>query len=363
VSREEQLRNIADMLGVPVEHEGIQVLAIGRNKWIILYFNNAGDAHRCKQQLSGNIQEQNIIIITNNNTENIAPSEVSSSPSTDSETLEQMILLDIPSNTPTKKVRSILTKYGEIESLRLTKGNHNYNSAIFSFKSTKTNIHKIWSIPIEDSMARMAQLKNYQATLLKRNEITARLYGIGKSTSASRIMSATKHLRVKTVYIPTNGRTGKRRNFAILGFENQEDLNKALLSHVELFGCKTWWSTKDNTKMHTLEHISQDSQASYRKKENKKVSSEHSRHNEGSPASTSTYMDMEEEEEEYQIIHTQKTKGKKGKQSLDRKTRRETSIEGDPWSEVFNMLNTISARLTNLENKRSTNRNSFHYSS
>jgi hypothetical protein len=74
-------------------------------------------------------------------------------------------------------------------------------------------------------------------------------------------------------------------------------------------------------------------------------------------------MDMEEEEEEYQIIHTQKTKGKKGKQSLDRKTRRETSIEGDPWSEVFNMLNTISARLTNLENKRSTNRNSFHYSS
>ena len=75
-------------------------------------------------------------------------------------------------------------------------------------------------------------------------------------------------------------------------------------------------------------------------------------------------MDTEEEEEQQQqIIRTEKTRGKKGKQSADRKMQRETSIERDPWSEVFNMLNTISVRLTNLENKRSTNKHSFHYSS
>jgi RNA recognition motif-containing protein len=213
-------------------------------------------------------------------------------------------------------------------------------------------------------MARITMLENHQATLSKRNEITARLYGIGKSSSASRIMSATKHLRVKTVYIPANGRTGKRRNFAILGFENQEDLNKALLSHVELFGCKTWWSTKDNTKMHTQEPISQDRHISYPKRKNKDISSKHLRKIETPLASSSIYMDTEEEEEgEQQITYTQKTKGKKGKQSSEKKKQREPLSELDPWSEVFNMLNTISTRLTNLENKRSNSKNSLQHSS
>jgi allophanate hydrolase subunit 2 len=31
-SREDQLQHIANKLGIPLEHEGIQVLAIGRNK-------------------------------------------------------------------------------------------------------------------------------------------------------------------------------------------------------------------------------------------------------------------------------------------------------------------------------------------
>jgi hypothetical protein len=79
-----------------MEHEGIQVLAIGKNKWIILYFNNITDAYKCKRQLLEHIQEHNIIIITNSNTGNKAPSETSSLSSMETEASNQMILLDIP---------------------------------------------------------------------------------------------------------------------------------------------------------------------------------------------------------------------------------------------------------------------------
>ena len=64
-------------------------------------------------------------------------------------------------------------------------------------------------------------------------------------------MSATKHLGVKTVYIPRNSKTNRRRGFAIIGFSSQKDLQKALVAHVELFGLRTWWSTKDNQKLNS----------------------------------------------------------------------------------------------------------------
>jgi RNA recognition motif-containing protein len=342
-----------------MEHEGIQVLAIGKNKWIILYFNNITDAHKCKRQLLEHIQEHNIIIITNNNAGNKAPSETSSTSSMETETSDQMILLDIPLHTSSKSIRSILNKYGEIESLRITKGNHKYNSAIFSFKSTKTDIHKIWAIPIEETMARIASLENHQETLAERNKITTRLYGIGKSTSASRIMSATKHLKVKTVHIPVNSGTGKRRNFAILGFENQGDLNRALASHVELFGCKTWWSTRDNTKMYTQETPLQESSLAHTKRK-KGTPLDYSKHIEESSSSTSL-MEIEEEEE-YPTNHKQKNKKKKGKQPIDTRVQGKKSTDTDPWAKVITMLDTINSRLTKLEGGRGNNKKS-HYTS
>ena len=66
-------------------------------------------------------------------------------------------------------------------------------------------------------------------------------------------MSAIKHLKAKTVYISKNSKTDKRRNFAIIGFESNKDLQKALSSYVELFRTKTWWSTKDNQRINSKE--------------------------------------------------------------------------------------------------------------
>ena len=89
-------------------------------------------------------------------------------------------------------------------------------------------------------MARITPLDNWEKILTKRNSITSRLYGINNSTSATRIMSAVKYLKAKTVYIPRNSKTNKCRGFTIIGFSTQEDLQQALAAHIELFDLRTW---------------------------------------------------------------------------------------------------------------------------
>jgi RNA recognition motif-containing protein len=207
-------------------------------------------------------------------------------------------------------------------------------------------------------MARITTLENHQETLAERNKITTRLYGIGKSTSASRIMSATKHLKVKTVHIPVNSGTGKRRNFAILGFESQEDLNRALTSHVELFGCKTWWSTRDNAKMCIQEKTFQESSYVHTKRK-KGTSLDQTKYIDISSSSTSS-METEEEEEPM-TNYRQENKREKGKQPINTRKQGKRPAEMDPWTKVINMLDTINSRLTKLESGRSNNKK-FQYS-
>ena len=90
-----------------------------------------------------------------------------------------------------------------------------------------------------EQKVRIVYLHNWENTLVERNQITARLYGISQTTSVIRIMSAIKYLKAKTIYIPRNRRTNRRRGFAVVGFGSQKELQKALSSHVELFGSKT----------------------------------------------------------------------------------------------------------------------------
>ena len=52
-------------------------------------------------------------------------------------------------------------------------------------------------------------------------------------------MSALKHTKAKTVHIPVNSKTGRKRRFAIIGFVNKEDLTNTLNNHIYLFGNNT----------------------------------------------------------------------------------------------------------------------------
>jgi hypothetical protein len=124
-------------------------------------------------------------------------------------------------------------------------------SAKVTFSNFKIDLDQTWAIPMGETMARIAPIQAQDDIFIQRNQLTARLYGIGKDCSAIRIMSAIKNTGAKTVHIPLNSRTGKRRRFAIIGFKDNDSLSKAITKHIFLFSCETWWSTKDNTK--TLE--------------------------------------------------------------------------------------------------------------
>ena len=110
---------------------------------------------------------------------------------------------------------------------------------MITFSEIRLNLENTWAIPMGDTMARIAPANEWESTLASRNQITTRLYGINRAITATRIMNAIKHLRAKMVFIPKNSRTDRRKNFAIIGFGIQKDLQFALSSHIELFGTKT----------------------------------------------------------------------------------------------------------------------------
>jgi RNA recognition motif-containing protein len=158
-------------------------------------------------------------------------------------------ILDIPEDFTTSRIKGALKSYGTIIKIQTQPGKRNtFKTAVVKFADLKIDLDNTWAIPMGDTMARIAPAQVGEEIFNQRNQFTARLYGIRHNCSATRIMSAVKHTNAKTIHIPVNSRTGKRRNFAIIGFQDTSSLEKAITRHIYLFGCKTWWSTKDNTK-------------------------------------------------------------------------------------------------------------------
>lgn len=240
------------------------------------------------------------------------------------------ILLDIPSNFTAGRVKGALKHYGQVNNLTWGPRNNNFKSAIFNISNTKTDIKEKWAIPLGDKMARLTPYSEYENTLVERNQITTRLYGINKDTTAVRIMSATKHLNAKTVHIPLNSKTGKRRGFAILSFKTQEDLTKAIFSHVELFGTKTWWSTKDNSKI-----------------TNKQTSPSPQEHQ----VSPITKQNISEASKADTLIGSKFTKNKESIKAKKEKGKGKTTEPSQTQEDVYSILLNITKRLGEIEDK------------
>jgi RNA recognition motif-containing protein len=239
-NREDQLLNLTKILQIPLESELIQITCIGRSKLVILNFENPEDLRACRRELSEQLPTCDTFICGKDLTDSHIPEEGIQT---------AFRITDIPIDFSLSNLRKSIQRYGKITKLNIAEGNKNFKSATVTFSEMKLDLENTWAIPLGEVMARITPLDNWEDTLAQRNTITSRLYGINKSTSATRIMGAVKHLKVKTVYIPRNNKTNRRRGFAIIGFSSQDDLQRALAAHVELFGLKTWWSTKDNQKL------------------------------------------------------------------------------------------------------------------
>jgi hypothetical protein len=244
-NREQQLQNLTDILQIPLESDLIQVSCIGRSKLAVLNFENPEDLRTCRKELLDQLPSCETFISGKDSEQHSEQKMYSTGESSQT----SIRVTDIPNEFSTSRIRGAIQKYGKIQRITIIKGNNNFKSAIVTLDETKLDLEETWAIPMGEVMARITPAEDWENTLVRRNIITSRLYGISNSTSATRIMSAIKHLKAKTVYIPKNSKTNKRRRFAIIGFSSQEDLQQALSAHVELFGLQTWWSTKDNQKI------------------------------------------------------------------------------------------------------------------
>jgi hypothetical protein len=281
-NRMEQLAIIAEIFRIPVENTLVNIEHFNGNSWFTGYFQNEKERSHCISKVTEiNREVINIDPSAENQTfkvhklEDISPrmqkgkqpfnykgKENTTTPTSELQnnnnrakqsklntgTRETTIqILDIPVDFSTNRIKGAVKSYGKISHIRTnTNKRRNSKTATITFEEIKIDLERTWAIPMGENMARIAIYTNWEETIQKRNCYTARLYGISANASATRIMSAVRHTNAKTVHIPLNSKTGKKRRFAIIGFANDADLTKAIKKYISLFGNKTWWSTKDN---------------------------------------------------------------------------------------------------------------------
>ena len=253
-NRQEQLAILAEIFGIPIDNDLINIEHRNGNSWFTGYFDKKEERDYCFQKLEEiNKEVINIDTTVQNLTFNIHKiDEVTTKTIGKRKEITKDItiqILDIPEDFTKNRIQGALKNYGTIKEIHTHPGKrNNTKSATVSFSNFKLDLDQTWAIPMGQVMARIAPIQANEEVFNQRNQHTARLYGIRPQSSATRIMSAIKHTGAKTVYIPLNSRTGKRRNFVIIGFYDNINLEKAITQYIYLFDYKTWWSTKDNTK-------------------------------------------------------------------------------------------------------------------
>lgn len=152
-------------------------------------------------------------------------------------------ILDIPKEYSKERVKGALKPYGKIIDFNKIKTNQE-KEIVVTLEQTNTSkdLTEVWSIPIGNIMARIAPLDTCPEVWKDRNQYTARLYGLPKSTDTVLLMKSIKNLNPKTCYIPKCSISKKERKFAIVSFKSKSDLNKAYASAARYFNYKLIWS-------------------------------------------------------------------------------------------------------------------------
>jgi len=361
-NRNEQIMILADTFGINKSSNLINVEHINGNSWFTGYFKNEQERSICLTEINKTSTSTGIkatklectherhIIKTSTQTQkgkNVVHTMNQDTQAT------QVKILDIPTEFTRNRVLGALKRYGQIKSLSIKIEEKEKRSAIVTFDNIKLDLENTWSIPMGDVMARIIPIDQMHL-ISERNSITTRLYGIHNDTTASRIMNAVKHMGAKSIHIPKNGRTGKRRSFAIIGFQNQESLEKALRSHVELFGCKTWWSAKDKQKNININHKSRSSKANSNSIQTPQYNISESLSE--SEDSSSTHS-------EDSFYNNHKPKKPKTKTTFNTPQLSSIQYENSNWIQMTNLLERIDNRLNRLEMnelKRSKNGSNAH---
>jgi hypothetical protein len=250
--RLEQLVHISSLLSVPLDSDFIRQDYLDGKGWLTVYFSNQADLAFCVKQLATTEAGALLTEIKVNKNKGLIP-ENNQYVSSESDKQIQVQIIDIPSDFSSNRIKGALKHYGKIENIRLStnkvKGN---KSALVYLRPNKNskNLNNTWSIPMGNTMARVAINNNDPNIFAHRNKFTARLHGINSDISPTRIMSLIKHTGAKSCHIPTNSATLRKRGFAIVGFQSKTELKCAIRNAIYLDNKKLKWTIEE--KLHPL---------------------------------------------------------------------------------------------------------------
>ena len=161
---------------------------------------------------------------------------------------KKFLLMDIPHDFSTNRIKGALKHYGTIIDMRKKNRKGKVQTLAIEIKPNPNSkdLSNLWAVPMGDIMARISTDLSNPNIFQERNKYTARLYGIKKEASTTRIMSNIKHTKAKSCFIPSNSLTHKRRCFAVVNFETNQDLMQALHNSIVMDGRKLSWKTIQN---------------------------------------------------------------------------------------------------------------------
>jgi hypothetical protein len=225
------------MFGIQKDSKLISIEHINGNSWFTGFFSKEHERSSCLAAINKGSSDTGVRAAKLE--ESVKPSTHKKNMQTDTKKQQQFAevqenqplslsnpkikvkVLDIPVDFSYNRIKGALKRYGQISMLKINKEEKGKKSADILFNNITLDLENTWSIPMGEDMVRILPADHIHL-ISKRNSSTARLYGIHSNTTATRIMSAIKHMEAKSVYIPINGKTGKRRNFAIIGFKIQK---------------------------------------------------------------------------------------------------------------------------------------------
>ena len=252
-NRKEQFNYIANVLKLDPNNNTISHTFLKGKSWLEVHFNNQKELEKCISEINRNKVDNRIemINLTSLNKElrkkenqlyfNLIQKGMGLN--TENENLRTYMILDIPKEYSKERVKGALKPFGKIVSFNKSEAKQGKEIivTIEHLTNSKELLDK-WSIPIGNIMARIAPISACPEVWEDRNQFTARLYGIPKSTDTVLLMRSLKNLKPKTCYIPKCSISKKERKFAIVSFESKNDLNKACASSAKYFNYRLTWS-------------------------------------------------------------------------------------------------------------------------
>ena len=250
--RKSQIDYITAILDLDSDNDFISHSFHNGNSWLIVHFESPEDLDKCIIDINNKYKDAGKMIAISNkyggkevhNKYRKTQKNMSEQKYVNNSQTYQII--DVPKEYSTEHIRRALKPFGNIVELKISQKRNPKQEKVVQVtiepSDSSRKLSNSWSIPIGSILARVTPIELCPEIWKDRNQHMARLYGIPKGTDTVLLMRHIKNLKPKTCYVPKCSVSKKDRNFAIVSFQTQEDLDKACSSAARYFNSILTWS-------------------------------------------------------------------------------------------------------------------------